>query len=94
MNIFPTFRTKKSKMECKNITSLFIKVIQRKKEKHSSFDLKSKYTRRKKTGVLCYYAFIKVFYLSMISKQKVNSRVLFHSNFSYRGYSPTLAKIN
>jgi len=31
VNIFPTFGTKKSKMECKNITSIFIKVIQRKK---------------------------------------------------------------
>ena len=86
VNIFPTFGTKKSKMEeCKNITSIFIKIVQRKK---NTPPLTEKDNRC--LVFLCIYKNL-LLYLSMIFETESKPTCSL-SNFSCKGYSPNLAK--
>ena len=85
------FGTKKSEMECKNITSIFIKIVQRKK---NTPPLTGKVcTLKEKKQQVCVLCIIKnlLLYLSMIFETESKSTCSL-SNFSCKGYSPNLAK--
>ena len=88
VNIFPTFGTKKSKMECKNITSIFIKVIQRKKNTPPLTGKVSSLKEKKQQ--VCVLCIIKIFYCMIFETESKPTCSL--SNFSCKGYSPNLAK--
>ena len=91
---FSNFWYKKSEMECKNITSIFIKIIQRKKNT-PPLTGKVSTLKEKKQQVYVFYAFIKIFYCIWVwfSKQKVNPRVLFQF-FLVKGIPLIWPKIN